>query len=216
MSSARYQPQRDEEAFALEEKELVDDDLDPAASSPPPSSRRSKVEHQHDDVFAKPLQNAKRKRIGNLPILAGVLALFLAGYLITAIVTSVTRWSSVTKQNVILMVSDGFGPASETLARSYVQYLHQSNHPSALLAGETSSDSVAGRWAFSAGFGGKDGVDKGGFGMLPLDRLLVGQSRTRSSNSLVTDSAAGATAFSCAIKSYNGQRIPQYLLEVTG
>jgi alkaline phosphatase len=33
---------------------------------------------------------------------------------------------------------------------------------------------------------------------------MVGQSRTRSANSWITDSAAGATAFSCALKSYNG------------
>jgi alkaline phosphatase len=39
---------------------------------------------------------------------------------------------------------------------------------------------------------------------LPLDTIMVGQSRTRSSDSWVTDSAAGATAFSCADKSYNG------------
>lgn len=37
-----------------------------------------------------------------------------------------------------------------------------------------------------------------------LDKHLIGTSRTRSSNSLVTDSAAGATAFSCGKKSYNG------------
>ncbi|KAJ2020393.1 vacuolar alkaline phosphatase [Coemansia sp. RSA 376] len=37
-----------------------------------------------------------------------------------------------------------------------------------------------------------------------LDELLVGTSRTRSSDSLITDSAAGATAFSCAQKTYNG------------
>lgn len=40
--------------------------------------------------------------------------------------------------------------------------------------------------------------------ILVLDHHLIGSSRTRSSNSLVTDSAAGATAFSCGIKSYNG------------
>lgn len=38
---------------------------------------------------------------------------------------------------------------------------------------------------------------------LVLDGHLVGTSRTRSSSSLVTDSAAGATAFSCGFKSYN-------------
>ena len=40
--------------------------------------------------------------------------------------------------------------------------------------------------------------------ILPLDTILVGQSRTQSSSNLVTDSAAGATAFSCGLKSYNG------------
>lgn len=39
---------------------------------------------------------------------------------------------------------------------------------------------------------------------LPLDKILVGTHRSRSSSSLITDSAAGATAFSCAKKSYNG------------
>ena len=40
--------------------------------------------------------------------------------------------------------------------------------------------------------------------VLTLDKHFIGSSRTRSSNSLVTDSAAGATAFGCALKSYNG------------
>lgn len=39
---------------------------------------------------------------------------------------------------------------------------------------------------------------------LTLDQHFWGTSRTRSSSSLVTDSAAGATAFSCGRKSYNG------------
>lgn len=39
---------------------------------------------------------------------------------------------------------------------------------------------------------------------LVIDQHLIGQSRTRSSSSLITDSAAGATAFSCGKKSYNG------------
>ncbi|KAJ4195152.1 vacuolar alkaline phosphatase [Fusarium falciforme] len=40
--------------------------------------------------------------------------------------------------------------------------------------------------------------------VLTLDKHFWGSSRTRSSSSLVTDSAAGATAFSCGKKSYNG------------
>ncbi|KAK6455648.1 vacuolar alkaline phosphatase [Scheffersomyces xylosifermentans] len=74
------------------------------------------------------------------------------------------------KKNVIFMVTDGMGPASLSLARSFRQFRD-----------ELSIDDI-----------------------LTLDKYLVGSSRTRSSNSLVTDSAAGATAFSCGLKSYNG------------
>ncbi|KAJ1673921.1 vacuolar alkaline phosphatase, partial [Spiromyces aspiralis] len=80
------------------------------------------------------------------------------------------RVANTTKRNLILMISDGFGPASETMARNYYQHIH-----------------------------GKP-VDW----QSPLDKILVGSSRTRSSDSFVTDSAAGATAFSCALKTYNG------------
>lgn len=68
------------------------------------------------------------------------------------------------------MVSDGMGPASLSLTRSFRQ------HVDGLPIDDT----------------------------LSLDHHFWGTSRTRSSNSLVTDSAAGATAFSCAKKSYNG------------
>lgn len=68
-----------------------------------------------------------------------------------------------------MMVSDGFGPASQTYGRSFYQYKNN------LTEGKLTS----------------------------LDNMLIGASRTRSSDSLVTDSAAGATAFSCALKTYN-------------
>ncbi|KAK0732809.1 alkaline-phosphatase-like protein [Apiosordaria backusii] len=74
------------------------------------------------------------------------------------------------KRNLIFMVSDGMGPASLSLTRSFRQ--HVSNLP----------------------------IDD----TLVLDQHFWGTSRTRSTNSLVTDSAAGATAFSCGRKSYNG------------
>lgn len=74
------------------------------------------------------------------------------------------------KKNVIFMVTDGMGPASLSLARSFKQY----------------RDDLA--------------IND----ILALDKHLIGSSRTRSSSSLVTDSAAGATAFSCGLKSYNG------------
>lgn len=74
------------------------------------------------------------------------------------------------KRNLIFMVSDGMGPSSLSLTRSWRQFV--------------------------------DGLPIDD--TLVLDQHLIGQSRTRSSSSLVTDSAAGATAFSCGLKSYNG------------
>ena len=74
------------------------------------------------------------------------------------------------KKNVIFFVSDGMGPASLSMTRSFQQFT--------------------------------DGLTFDH--MLNLDEFFVGSSRTRSSNSLVTDSAAGATAFSCGLKTYNG------------
>ena len=74
------------------------------------------------------------------------------------------------KRNLIFMVSDGMGPTSLSLTRSYAQT--------------------------SAGLPFNH--------HLILDDHLIGSSRTRSSSSLITDSAAGATVFSCGHKSYNG------------
>jgi len=72
-------------------------------------------------------------------------------------------------KNIIFMVSDGFGPTSETFGRTYYQYVNNYTYNQ----------------------------------ITPLDKIYVGQSRTRSYDSLITDSAAGATAFSCALKTFN-------------
>lgn len=74
------------------------------------------------------------------------------------------------KKNVIMMVTDGMGPALVALARGFRQYRDQ------LPFNDT----------------------------LTLDQYLVGLLRTRSLLLLITDLAAGATAFLCALKSYNG------------
>jgi len=63
-------------------------------------------------------------------------------------------------RNVVLMIADGFGPASSTMARAV--------RP------------------------------------LALDALLVGSVETSATDSRVTDSAAGATAYACGLKTYNG------------
>ncbi|CCD24185.1 alkaline phosphatase PHO8 NDAI_0C05260 [Naumovozyma dairenensis CBS 421] len=73
------------------------------------------------------------------------------------------------KKNVILFITDGMGPASLSLTRSYRQFIEN------LPINDT----------------------------LTLDNHLIGSSRTRSSDSLITDSAAGATAFSCILKTKN-------------
>ena len=74
------------------------------------------------------------------------------------------------KRNLIFMVSDGMGPTSLSLTRSWRQTTSRS-------------------------------PPEGG---LTLDPHLIGSSRTKSTSSLITDSAAGATAFSCGAKTYNG------------
>ncbi len=65
-------------------------------------------------------------------------------------------------RNVVLMIADGFGPASATLGAAA----------------------------------------KGA--PLALDSLLVGSVETSATDSRVTDSAAGATAYACGLKTYNG------------
>lgn len=69
-----------------------------------------------------------------------------------------------------MMVTDGTGPASINMARSYRQFRDK------LPYGNT----------------------------LNIDEYFIGSSRTRSNSSLITDSAAGATVFSCGLKTYNG------------
>ncbi|KAL4399736.1 alkaline phosphatase [Malassezia pachydermatis] len=93
--------------------------------------------------------------------------LFSTAVLLALMLASV---EAASKRSMIQMISDGFGPASETLARNY---LHAQKNQT---------------WD----------------ARLPLDKHLVGTIRTRSTDSLVTDSAASATAYSCGMKSVNG------------
>lgn len=89
------------------------------------------------------------------------------------------------KRNLIFMVSDGMGPASLSMTRSFRQF-----------RGKFPTFSVWISTDISDGLPIDD--------TLVLDQHFIGSSRTRSTSSLVTDSAAGATAFSCGLKSYNG------------
>lgn len=110
------------------------------------------------------LAHQRNRRTMNFCVVSLVIFVISLGLL----VSSVPHYGP--KRNVILLISDGFGPASETFGREYYRFVNNSTH----------------------------------LALTPLDTILLGQSRTRSSSSLVTDSAAGATAFSCGIKTYNG------------
>ncbi|KAF9133600.1 hypothetical protein BGX30_012218 [Mortierella sp. GBA39] len=129
-----------------------------------------------DDQERELLKQESRKQISRerrrmclclgLAVVLASAAAITTTYLLTK---STDTFAPGRSRNVIMMVSDGFGPASQTYGRSYWQYLNKYPEDT----------------------------------MTSLDEILIGASRTRSSDSLVTDSAAGATAFSCAMKSYN-------------
>ncbi|SCZ89682.1 BZ3500_MvSof-1268-A1-R1_Chr9g10554 [Microbotryum saponariae] len=144
----------------------------------------------------RPGQGASRWLI----VVAGLLSLLLIAWTTTALLTLGTRFGhSGPKMNVILMISDGMGPASASMARTYLQHLSNAIVTSSSSSAAPSNALNTSIWAALAA-----GFKTPRYGMTPLDEILVGSSRTRSSSSLVTDSAAGATAFACAIKTYNG------------
>ncbi|SPO07155.1 related to alkaline phosphatase [Cephalotrichum gorgonifer] len=78
-------------------------------------------------------------------------------------------------RNFIYIVPDGYGVASQVLARDYV----------ALKNGDGT-------------------VNRPNSPQIGADRLVIGSVRTQSSDNLITDSAASGTAFSCGVKTYNG------------
>ncbi|KAG0347200.1 hypothetical protein BG004_008239 [Podila humilis] len=113
-------------------------------------------------------ENKQIRRERRRLVLCLVLAIILTSSAV-AITFFFAKRSLGRSRNVIMMISDGFGPASQTYGRSFWRY--KNNY--------TVSE------------------------MTSLDKIFVGSSRTQSSDSLVTDSAAGATAFACAIKTFN-------------
>ncbi|KZM27425.1 alkaline phosphatase [Ascochyta rabiei] len=83
-------------------------------------------------------------------------------------------WLLPTARNFIYIVPDGYGPASQTMARDYVSLLQNGENPKAPVSIQ-----------------------------LPADQMVIGSVRTQASNNLITDSAASATAFGCGVKTYN-------------
>ncbi|TLS30321.1 hypothetical protein PpBr36_03776 [Pyricularia pennisetigena] len=97
---------------------------------------------------------------------------------VTAI--AMAAWAALSVQavpsakNFIYIVPDGFGPASQTMARDYVSLIQNGENPKR-----------------PVGF------------QLPGDKMVLGNVRTQASDALVTDSAASGTAFACGVKTYN-------------
>ncbi|RYP35905.1 hypothetical protein DL767_003594 [Monosporascus sp. MG133] len=83
-------------------------------------------------------------------------------------------WNTTGARNFIYIVPDGFGPASQTMARDYVSLLQNGENPGAPVSFQ-----------------------------LAADKLVLGNVQTLSSDDLITDSAASATAFACGVKTYN-------------
>ncbi|CRK43151.1 hypothetical protein BN1723_019117, partial [Verticillium longisporum] len=82
--------------------------------------------------------------------------------------------AATTAKNVIYIVPDGYGQASQTMARDYVSLIETGTTPRAPSIFE-----------------------------LQADQMVRGLVRTHASNNLITDSAASGTAFACGFKSYN-------------
>ncbi|KEY74451.1 hypothetical protein S7711_04489 [Stachybotrys chartarum IBT 7711] len=78
-------------------------------------------------------------------------------------------------KNFIYVVPDGYGVASQVLARDFYSI--------------TSGEGTVARPNTAA---------------LGVDTIVVGSVKTQASDNLVTDSAASGTAFACGIKTYNG------------
>ncbi|KAF2257815.1 alkaline phosphatase [Lojkania enalia] len=88
--------------------------------------------------------------------------------------TASATWIFPQARNFIYIVPDGYGQASQTMARDYISLLRNGENPSA---------------PFSIRLGADD--------------LVIGTVQTLASDNLITDSAASATAFGCGVKTYN-------------
>ncbi|KAL2843053.1 alkaline-phosphatase-like protein [Aspergillus pseudodeflectus] len=100
-----------------------------------------------------------------------VLSTLIAG---TALLQTAVA-ATVQAKNVIYIVPDGYGPASQNMARDLVSLVE---------SGTTGSNPQIRE--------------------LAVDDLAIGRVRTHSASSMITDSAASGTAFAAGHKSYNG------------
>ncbi|GAA5977220.1 hypothetical protein JCM5350_003260 [Sporobolomyces pararoseus] len=178
------------------------------STSFPPTSRQShftiSIPSRTSVTQSKRSPKSRPKHLKFL--LIGFSSLLLFAWSSTEVLTRFTRFGGAPKIQVILMISNGMGPASETFARSYLQYLYDTNSTTIKTGIEGKRMSLLNEsvWNDGLSLSGKDDIKRGGLVTTPLDNILVGTVRTRSSNSLITDSAASSTSLSCLLKTYNG------------
>lgn len=102
---------------------------------------------------------------------------------------------------VIMTIPDGFGPASE-VSSQYKSHLFLVDAEDRSLLGTFTNGRIP-RWGGTKFLVRHLNIHIGikfTYLVLAPDTIQVGSVRTRSSDTLVTDSAASATAYSCAIK----------------
>ncbi|KAI2619944.1 alkaline phosphatase [Hypoxylon sp. NC1633] len=100
-----------------------------------------------------------------------VSAVFTSGLVAKGVTAS---WIFPEARNFIYVVPDGYGQASQTMARDYVSLLRNGENAGAPVSIQ-----------------------------LAADKMVIGNVRTQASDNLITDSAAAATAFGCGVKTYN-------------
>ncbi|KAJ3339991.1 vacuolar alkaline phosphatase [Gonapodya sp. JEL0774] len=167
--------------------------LPPLAPPPATSLQEAPLVNHPDDMDAVEAALKEQKRRRSRTVFGITASICVAVALTWAIVGGAKRLlvPPPTRPSLILIIPDGFGPASITMARSFGPLVSSSHSPFPSHSSPSSDPSDT------------SGLSDP-FPPLPMDAILVGTARTRSSSSLVTDSAAGATAYACGVKSYNG------------
>ncbi|KAM0789355.1 hypothetical protein ACM66B_000186 [Microbotryomycetes sp. NB124-2] len=139
-------------------------------------------------ALANPRKRPQHPRL----VALGAIALVVFAWLATTVLSLGTRFGRTgPRVQVILMISDGMGPASQTMSREFLQYLHDQTGATLSTTRNKLNESVWSRL--------DSGFQVEGFGKTPLDDILVGASRTRSSSSLITGKSTHQITYNGAI-----------------
>ncbi|KAL6045084.1 vacuolar alkaline phosphatase [Balamuthia mandrillaris] len=200
----------DDDEVELQEMEILDEPLDDTeeqtfSSVGDPSTESSLFHSSSSSLLKRHSRSANQRQGGSFfrsrkRFFILCLALFGAICVISASVLAFyyarVLHSPPKPLNLVFMVSDGFGPASVTFARE-VSLVAAAAKQAAEEEGKKErkdSDNEATKF-FTDPLAEKH--------RLNLDSGLRGTVQTHSADSFITDSAAGATAYACGLKTYN-------------